>query len=462
MDAFSNLLDASGFKGFKADNFHLSHLLYADDVLIFCEATLDNGHILANVLHEFAAASGLHINFDKCSVMFTKNQRNRDSLCQALSIFNITSKISYLGIPISFNRLKVEDFLPLMDNLHKNFTGWKENLLSFAGHLQYLKFTIQNTIAYWIRGLILPKIVYKFFKKTCSRFLLFGDIDCSRKLHMVSWENVCKPKVKGGLGIPSLCALQFAFNCSVIYRMYNCTSPLSTWLSAHYSSPWRPSSPKDSKFWVSVCNTAAIVKFNFKFLITPNAPISVLWDHWCYNLTLSEYVPGVSLDSFSLPLLYSYISSGNWFFPDAVPQVLRVVVSSLPILHTAGPCLVWKGCDKIKFRDFIEEFYNIMPDCPWHKLVWHKKHILKHSVYVWLALVGGLKTQDALRSKNIFVPSICSLCHSASETANHLFFECSYSFSLLNSLLRDTRSFLLRPTILNFFNGWRLTPLDLK
>ncbi|PKU59129.1 Putative ribonuclease H protein [Dendrobium catenatum] len=448
MDAFSNMLDASGFKGFSADNFQISHLLYADDVLIFGEASVENCTILANTLKEFAAASGLFINYDKSSVMFTKNQRNKESLCQALSIFNTTNKISYLGIPISFNRLKVEDFLPLMDKLHNKFTGWKANLLSLAGRLQYLKFTIHNTIAYWIRGSIIPKTVFKFFKKTCSRFLFFGDIDSSHKLHMISWDTVTKPKCKGGLGIPSLNALQFAFNCSVIYRMYNCPSPLSSWLSAHYSSPWRPTRPKDSKFWVSVCNTAAVVKQKFKFNITPNSPISFTWDHWCNDSTISEAFPGLSLDNFNHSLLSNFICSGRWVFSDAVPTILQSAVSRIPIGIEAGNCLLWNGCDKVYFKDFIEEYYSNMVDCSWYNLVWHKKFILKHSVYVWLALVGGLKTQDALRARNIIVPSICSLCNANFETVNHLFFECSFSFNILKSIIPATANFLLRPTIL--------------
>ncbi|XP_028551913.1 uncharacterized protein LOC114579943 [Dendrobium catenatum] len=452
MDVFSNLLDERGFKGFKVDNFHISHLLYADDVLILGEATLDNCRILSSTLEEFANVSRLHINYDKSSVMFSKNTRNRDLLCQVLSICNVSHKLVYLGIPISFTRLKVEDFLPLMDKIHKKFMGWKANLLSFAGRLQYLKFTIQNTIAYWIRGSILPKTVFKFFRKTCSKFLFFGDITSLKKLHMVSWDSVCLPKQKGGLGIPSINALQFAFNCSVIWRMYNCSSPLSNWLSAHYISPWRPPSTKDSKFWISICKTAVSVKKNFTFIITPNASISVCWDHWCNNTTLAEFVGGASLDYFPHPFLKSYISNSNWVFNSLTPQSLKIALGSFQIVESAISCLMWKNDPKPKFKDFVEDYYMDFSDCSWHKFIWHKKHILKNSVYVWLALVGGLKIQDALRHRNIYVPVVCSLCNSISESVNHLFFECTYSFDILNSLIPGTRNFLLRPTILQLFN----------
>ncbi|XP_020701505.1 uncharacterized protein LOC110113314 [Dendrobium catenatum] len=375
MDVLSNLLDERGFKGFKTDNYHLSHILYADDVLILGDATIDNCKILSSVLKEFANATGLHINYEKCSIMFSKNQRNQEMLCQALSITNVSTKLTYLGIPISFTRLKVKDFMPLMDKLHKKFIGWKANLLSFAGRLQFLKFTIQNTIVYWIRGSIIPK-------------------------------------TKGGLGIPSIAAIQHAFNCS----------------------------------------TAASIKRKLKFVITPNAPISLCWDHWCSNITLAEYVGGVSLDCFIFPYLKNYISNNNWVFNNNIPQILKNAVSSFKILESEGSCLLWKDCAHPKFRDYIKDFYSDLPDNNWHNFVWHKKGMIKHSVYVWLALVGGLKTQDALRLRNINVLVNCSLCYSAPETINHIFFDCPYSFTILSSIIPGSMNFLLRPTILQLFH----------
>ncbi|PKU67582.1 putative mitochondrial protein [Dendrobium catenatum] len=135
MDAFSNLLKDRGFIDITADNFHLTHLLYTDDVLVFGEASLHNCQNLATILRDFGNSTGLHINFDKSAIMFPKHQSNQHIISQVLSIQNITSKIIYLGIPLAFNRLKVEDFLSFMDCINNKLNGWKANLLSFAGRL---------------------------------------------------------------------------------------------------------------------------------------------------------------------------------------------------------------------------------------------------------------------------------------------------------------------------------------
>ncbi|PKU84241.1 hypothetical protein MA16_Dca002753 [Dendrobium catenatum] len=81
-------------------------------------------------------------------------------------------------------------------------------------------------------------------------------------------------------------------------------------------------------------------------------------------------------------------------------------------------------------------------------MVWHKRHSLKYSVFVWLAIRGGLKTADALLIRNIQVPKTCNLCNEHDESVSHLFFECSYSYNIIYALIPGMHTFLLRPNIL--------------
>ncbi|PKU70563.1 Putative ribonuclease H protein [Dendrobium catenatum] len=450
MNAFSNLLECRGFRGISFDSQSLSHLLYADDVLIFGEATRENCNKLKNILREFADNTGLHVNYDKCAIMFPKNQRNQQDICQILSINNVVNKIMYLGIPLSFYKLKIEDYLPLMDSVNKKMNGWKANLLSFAGRLQYLKFTIQNTIAYWIRGSILSKIVHKFIKRASSRFLFFGDSLNAKKLHMVSWDKVCRPKNKGGLGIPSISALQFAYNCSVILRMYNVVSPLSKWFLCIYKTPWKPPPAFASNVWKTICKTAMEGKHCFNFSITQNAPISLKWDHWCHNHTIAEYLGGEHMGYCPDYTIKSFISGSQWVFPENISPNLKTLLAGFNIVE-GEICLKWKNSSTYNFKNYIEEYYSDLQTCTWYKSVWANKNILKHSVYEWMSLVGGLKTADALISRNILVHAACSLCHDLNETVSHIFFECDYAFHVLTGTIPGMKTFLFRPTILQVF-----------
>ncbi|PKU63915.1 hypothetical protein MA16_Dca009899 [Dendrobium catenatum] len=84
-------------------------------------------------------------------------------------------------------------------------------------------------------------------------------------------------------------------------------------------------------------------------------------------------------------------------------------------------------------------------------MIWHKKNALKFAVFAWMAIVGDLKNADALRVRHIFIPSLCRLCHNYDETATHLFFECSYSFSILTGFFHEMNNFLLRPNIFQVY-----------
>ena len=79
MEALSRLLDravreglCSGFTVGKSDETSLmvSHLLFADDTLIFCDADSDQISKLRYVFSWFEVCSGLKINLSKSEIVF--------------------------------------------------------------------------------------------------------------------------------------------------------------------------------------------------------------------------------------------------------------------------------------------------------------------------------------------------------------------------------------------------------
>ncbi|PKU73447.1 Putative ribonuclease H protein [Dendrobium catenatum] len=405
MDAFSSLIDHLPFVGITYGNFKISHLLYADDLLVFGKASLNNYRHLKKIINCFSNASGLHMNLDKSSLMLPKHFVNVDMICWALSLApkDITT---YLGIPISFKRLKISDFSPLMEEITKNLSGWNANLLSLAGRLQYLKFTMLNSIAYWIRGAILPKAVMIFFKKVASMFFFFGDITATNKLHLVAWDTVYKPKDKGDT--------------------------------------------KATKMWKSICLTAQSTKANWILNITPTSQFSFVWDYWCNNNRIVELHPNGL--NFGKHVVSNFIADGVWQFPPGMPTDLVNLIVNVSITDNQAPCLIWNGNPKAKFSDFVKEFYQTLPLCAWSGYVWHKRHILRYSVFTWLTIVGGLKTAWELNKRNIGVDLKCSFCQSYPESSAHLFFDCSFTHSIITSLVPECNVILLRPNLLQLFD----------
>ncbi|KAL0443831.1 UNVERIFIED_CONTAM: putative mitochondrial protein, partial [Sesamum latifolium] len=90
----------------------ISHLLFADDTLIFCQASQTNAQAIGEVLELYRRASGQEINFLKSSVAFSRN--TREDICSlitgALTIRRENKMELYLGLPSKAARSKRELF----------------------------------------------------------------------------------------------------------------------------------------------------------------------------------------------------------------------------------------------------------------------------------------------------------------------------------------------------------------
>ena len=132
----------------------ISHLLFADNSFIFCQATMEEGQHLLNILGRYEAASRQAINRHKTSIFFSRN--TRDSVkaeLQALFGGRIMEDCEpYLGLPMTGGRSKVNTFKGLQEKITKKMMGWKEKFISKAGREILIKIVAQ-AIPIYIMGI---------------------------------------------------------------------------------------------------------------------------------------------------------------------------------------------------------------------------------------------------------------------------------------------------------------------
>ncbi|PKU76814.1 Putative ribonuclease H protein [Dendrobium catenatum] len=445
MDGLSHSLNSnpnSSFDGIKHKNFCLSYFMYADDLLVFGEASMSNLASLKATLNSFKDASGLCINPSKSSILFSKAVDNSTILDDSLGISNLEDTFTYLGIPITTQRLKFSHFQPLLSKLSALLEGWKVKFLSFAGRVQYIKFTIANTIAYWIRGVILPKSCQKFISRICSKFLFYGNLT-DKKMHMISWRSVTTPKSKGGLGIPSLDSMYHAVAFLFIWRLINTKSLMGWWFKNNYESPWKPPPPSASKFWKLICCKAIDFKEMVSFKVGTDCNYSLFWDPWFYGEPLGK---SLFIPSGMGCCVKEIIMNGRWNLPRSWPIDICSIILGIPIQDIDN--LVWVGSSMPAFKFFSTHFYSSLNNVDWYKYIWHKKHAIRFACYAWMAILGKLKSADLLIRRGLPVSPICNFCSGHPETHSHLFFGCDFTFGVLSKLLPATNAFYLRP---NFF-----------
>lgn len=90
----------------------LSHICFADDLILFAEASIPQIHIIRKVLEEFCVASGQKVSLDKSKIFFSGNVHRdlRKSISDASGIKSTTDLGKYLGMPVLQKRVNKDTF----------------------------------------------------------------------------------------------------------------------------------------------------------------------------------------------------------------------------------------------------------------------------------------------------------------------------------------------------------------
>lgn len=72
----------------------------------------------------------------------------------------------------------------------------------------------------------------------------------------------------------------------------------------------------------------------------------------------------------------------------------------------------------------------------WKRLICNNKASPKSVFILWLAIQNRLATKDRLLSWNIPVDGTCCLCQQELETTSHIFFDCSFSKEIWETVLK--------------------------
>ena len=135
----------------------ISHLLFADDTLIFCKDSMDQLSFLGWTLAWFEALSGLRINLVKSVIIPVGNVEFGDQLAAALGCHLGSLPSDYLGLPLGskFNSSAVCD--KVEERFRKCLAIWKRQHISKGGRLTLIKSILSSLPTYFLSLLCIPK-----------------------------------------------------------------------------------------------------------------------------------------------------------------------------------------------------------------------------------------------------------------------------------------------------------------
>lgn len=104
-----------------------SHLMFADDLLLFGQATTQQMDCVNSVLDRFCESSGQLVSREKTSIYFSKNvsSQTRRSLAQQSWFKEVQSLGKYLGVPLTGKAPTRSDFHHLVEKVNNKLASWK-------------------------------------------------------------------------------------------------------------------------------------------------------------------------------------------------------------------------------------------------------------------------------------------------------------------------------------------------
>jgi len=205
-----------------------------------------------------------------------------------------------------------------------------------------------------------------------------------------------------------------------------------------------------SSIWSSVKLEMDNLNANFSWVVGNGEKINFWLDSWCGDPIVDTLNLPNHLHSNLTTTVSDFIHNHHWNFPDFVfdtfPGLRQISMQVILPLHCKEDKLVWKSstADDLTFKEAFLIKYGIGQNIHWAKAKWSPDIPPSKSFLAWRLMHNKVPTDENLMLRGSYLPSMCSSCHSCSETSFHLFFECSFAIRMwtwLASILNKSLHF---------------------
>ncbi|RVX09019.1 LINE-1 reverse transcriptase-like [Vitis vinifera] len=395
---------------------NVSHLLFADDTIIFCEARQDHITYLSWILVWFEAASGLRINLAKSEVIPVGEVEDIEMLAVELGCKVGTLPSVYLGLPLGAKHKAMAMWDGIEARMRRRLALWKRQYLSKGGRITLIKSTLANLPVYQLSLFRMPKLVVKRLKKL-QRDFLWGGGSMERKIHLINWEVVCSQKESGGLGIRKIDLLNKALLGKWIWR-FACEEDMF-WrkvVGVKYGQlgfGWRTREDRGTfgvGVWREIMKESSWCWSNIEFKVGKGTKVSFWIDYWCGNEVLSQ----------AFPQLFTLAVQRSASELDALGELLHMLRDLRISLEEDA--VIWKGEGHGRFR--IRDAYKLLtgPNVITFpkKSIWVDKVPTKVAFFAWEASWEKVLTLDKLQRRGWQLPNRCFLCGCEEENTEFM------------------------------------------
>uniref|UniRef100_J3LXP2 Reverse transcriptase zinc-binding domain-containing protein n=1 Tax=Oryza brachyantha TaxID=4533 RepID=J3LXP2_ORYBR len=382
-----------------------------------------------------------------------------ESMIQVLGCKKEPLLMNYLGLPLSCNKLGLADWAPTIARVDKYLSGWELSLLSYSERITLINAVLNAVPIYSMCAYILPASIIHAIDKKRRAFLWTGEDKCSGAKCLVAWEQVCKPKQEGGLGIRCLRTQNKALILKKLCDLTNDTSPWASWIWQEYENDTINNRKSLGHHWRQIQSLVHNLQLLTKVSVGNGKRTSFREDKWIGDQPLSE----------KFPALFSHVTQTTTTLHTMHTEGLQAnllhrltrqaVVEQQSAQHILGE-LQLQGTDDVRITEerkitSSKYFYNKLlthqENCKNFAFTWQNKAPLKGQFFTWLATKDRLPTKYNLHYKNIVPTPNCDLCNHQQETATHILLTCPFAVAFW-------RAIQINPGITSTTNLYRIRP----
>ncbi|XP_061347266.1 uncharacterized protein LOC133292825 [Gastrolobium bilobum] len=443
----------------------LSHISFADDLMLFMEATEEQIDVLLHCLHLFEEVSGQRLSVDNTSVYFSRNASEDviSRITQKSGFKRVRNMGRYLGSMMQHGRASKELYAGIIENVRDKMNAWNQQSLSQAGRITLSQSVVVSMPYFQMQSCKIPLSVCNEIEKL-QRSFIWGDKEGRKANHLINWSTITSPKEVGGLGLKRLEFMNDAMLAKRVWSFSN--KPDHLWVQVLKSKYESRSSRAagfvacngDSSLWKNMCRIWRMMEGRLRWEVGDGRIVSFWHDNW---LTLAqplrELVTSPNLDVNDVMCVADMVNSnGDWnydslglWFPRDVIDIFRGTLT--PGVNDGPDSKYWDldGENTITVRAIYkalvgQELISGLADGRW-QWVWDWNGPQRIKLFMWKVCHKKLLTRSRTALWGTGTES-CPICREESETLLHAIRDCHEAKSVWSHFVPSDK-------FANFFFG---------
>jgi len=135
---------------------------------------------------------------------------------------------TYLGLPLSNNKLRLSAYAPQIAKADKYLAGWQASLLNHMGRATLVNSVLDSQLVYAMCALAVPPGVIEQVDRRRRAFLWTDSDNANGAKSLVAWTHACDTKDRG-LGLKDTKVQNTCLLLKLIHRLHQ--SDDSSWVN---------------------------------------------------------------------------------------------------------------------------------------------------------------------------------------------------------------------------------------